>query len=516
MSTHADGVHSSPSPAQLALALAIVKLKPATLGIREYILQSRKSISVTETAEIFHTPDKFFDSISFWKQAYEKSEAEQSQLLDRNFELEQRNAILMAKVHPREEIPAEVIVQKPLKRRATRSQTTNKRAKTQLYSKENASVVAVEAFRDDTMDQLDSLRTATGPFMRQSYLLQRALQKRPNDPSIIQTAIILYKTCVDELVGVVPQETSKNKSKNELLTQPQLSHLSLVLRGIESAVGLLLQALWKLSRSKDSVQETRLLTYYIVCLYEAIMNTLRRYCCKTAPARVVPVRTEYTIQTRKKTSKRTKANADPDTQFKFEDEGAIQLISLLNKMITSLDLIRLEHQQLLEGFLYILLSHAGQDLCLFVFQDLQLRPDLRMDTLKLPLPAGLLNFEVDGKSLGAAEMESRYLVWLLRRALAVLDIHSSSTDSLPSEDKPDRAQFISSIKARLQSTLVQAVFGAEPEFGRTLERPAQPEGHDLESFLKDHQSPELSPSEWYIQEIWQLLGWEVLTKNNLS
>ena len=41
--------------------------------------------------------DKFFDSVSFWQQAYEKSEAEQSKLLDRIFELEQRNEALLAR-----------------------------------------------------------------------------------------------------------------------------------------------------------------------------------------------------------------------------------------------------------------------------------------------------------------------------------------------------------------------------------------------------------------------------------
>lgn len=41
--------------------------------------------------------DGFFDSVRFWQQAYEKSEAEQSKLLDRIFELEQRNATLLSK-----------------------------------------------------------------------------------------------------------------------------------------------------------------------------------------------------------------------------------------------------------------------------------------------------------------------------------------------------------------------------------------------------------------------------------
>lgn len=41
--------------------------------------------------------DRFFDSVAFWQAAHEKSEAEQTKLLDRIYELEQRNEILAAK-----------------------------------------------------------------------------------------------------------------------------------------------------------------------------------------------------------------------------------------------------------------------------------------------------------------------------------------------------------------------------------------------------------------------------------
>lgn len=42
-------------------------------------------------------PEKFFDSVSFWKSAYEKSEAEHAKLLNAMYDLEQRNLSLLAK-----------------------------------------------------------------------------------------------------------------------------------------------------------------------------------------------------------------------------------------------------------------------------------------------------------------------------------------------------------------------------------------------------------------------------------
>lgn len=62
----------------------------------EYISQIRGFIKTTQQKD---TPvnDKFFDSVRFWQKAYEESQAEQTKLLDKIFELEQRNQSLLAK-----------------------------------------------------------------------------------------------------------------------------------------------------------------------------------------------------------------------------------------------------------------------------------------------------------------------------------------------------------------------------------------------------------------------------------
>ncbi|KAL4973146.1 hypothetical protein BDW66DRAFT_108856 [Aspergillus desertorum] len=508
----------SPSPAQLALALAIVKLKPAGLEIKEFILQSRESVKACKTAEIFHAPEKFFDSVSFWKQAYEKSEAEKSTLSDRIFELEQRNEELLGKMRAREDVLSEIIpigalpVQESLKRAVTSNQVSRKRLKTLQYSKAYPSNVDAHASYVRTIGQPESVKGLITPFVRQAYTLQKSLNKKRDSTGVVRAAVVLCKVCEDELVRAVPQDTSSKRPRNGALTEPQLSHLSLVLRGIESSACLLFQAMRKLHGTDDSEGKAGLLAYHIICLYAAIMNCLKQYCNAHAISARVAYQ-EYSIQTRSMTRVQAKSSDERDSQSKIGDDGAIKFASLLDRMVTSLDPTCPGHRRLLEGFLCILLNRAGNFLSLFIFQDLQLRPDLRMDPDKLPLPAGLLDAEVNGKSLGAAQNEAKYLVCLVRTALAVLDKHPTLI-SAPLEDLP-KVQFLSSIKARLQSTLVQAVFGADSSFGQTLERPAAPKGSDIRRLLEDQQPSEVSVSEWYIQELWQLLGWEVLTKINL-
>ncbi|KAL4930829.1 uncharacterized protein BDV17DRAFT_289263 [Aspergillus undulatus] len=506
----------SPSPAQFALALAIVKSKPAGRDLKEYILQIRASITASKSAEISHSPDKFFDSVAFWKQAYEKSEAEQSKLHDRIFELEQRNEELKTKLHLQEDLKAESATRKdasavkePLKRAASSGNTSRKRPKTQLSRDED-----IRAFRDDVLDRLNDAGESPSPFIRQSYTLRKTLQRRPDYARITRDAATLCKTCENELISAIPENYSKGKSTKVTPTESQISHLGLVVHCVGSAMSLLLQALKRLSMTGGSVKEARVLIYHIVCLYEVSLTSLKKYCKAVSvpvppAAPAAPIRAEYDMQTRSKTSKQTESRNESNSQIELNrDEGAFKLTSLLNRMLTMLDLSCPGHRQLLEGFIYILLSRAGKTLCLFVFQDLKLQPHLQMDPDALPTPAGLVDAELDDKSRGGAQMDAIYLLWLLRRALVALNTQPSSSDLAVPE-----SQFLSSIKTRLQSTLVQAVFGPDPELGRTLERPAQPEGN-IESLIEGQRMSGSTIPDWYIREVWDLVGWEVLNNNN--
>lgn len=66
--------------------------------VLDYVLQIRKNIKNAESCGRDYLEDRFFDSVSFWQHAYKKSEAEQSRLMDRIYELEQRNEVLITKL----------------------------------------------------------------------------------------------------------------------------------------------------------------------------------------------------------------------------------------------------------------------------------------------------------------------------------------------------------------------------------------------------------------------------------
>ncbi len=77
----------SPSQAQIALALILLRSKPLGLSLEEYFDQLRKHIR-SGSQGACATDHEHLDSIAFWKQAYEESEAAQAELLDKIYELE--------------------------------------------------------------------------------------------------------------------------------------------------------------------------------------------------------------------------------------------------------------------------------------------------------------------------------------------------------------------------------------------------------------------------------------------
>jgi hypothetical protein len=62
-------------------------------------MQLRQFTKKTKDLDQVVATDKFFDSVSFWQQAYERSEAEQSNLQDQVHELNERIEGLLAKLH---------------------------------------------------------------------------------------------------------------------------------------------------------------------------------------------------------------------------------------------------------------------------------------------------------------------------------------------------------------------------------------------------------------------------------
>ncbi|PKY03569.1 hypothetical protein P168DRAFT_327629 [Aspergillus campestris IBT 28561] len=495
-----------PSPAQLALALAIVKQKPPHLDVKEYILQIRQQIKSTAEADEVYTQKKYFDSVSFWQQAYERSEAEQTKLLDRIYELERRNDALLAKTQGQDTADVERAADSTKRKGGAGDknggggQMARKKTKTQGRLSQ---IVTVPSFPDLCGKELEYQEEAMGPFMRQLCALQRVLNKRPTRLDVIHAVVMFCKAAESAVIDAVQEPIAvarPAKKKGILQTKPPDALDTL--RTLENAFGILTQALKKITSSEKTARGSSQVPFALVELYETIMGALERRCRAKAESSMTQIKTKAKSSKR---SQKTKSGpkVSPATHgygalhANTEDDISARLSCLLHTLTLSLEIPGQEHQSILEGFLFILLDRVGKVLSLFVFQDLQLRPDLRIDSSKLALPRGLEM--VNEMTICAAQMEARQLIWVLERLLAMLNEHP--------------AAMTLRLKERLQGTLLQGVFGINSEWPSPLQRPVRP-GDDENNTPAAHcQVPDQPVPEWFIQEVWRLLGWEILTNS---
>ncbi|KAJ5101825.1 hypothetical protein NUU61_004047 [Penicillium alfredii] len=483
-----------PTQHQLALAMAIVKLKPPEKDIREYIQHIRHFIKHGKDSSHFLPPDKFLDSVGFWQQAYEKSEAEQSKLHDRIFELKQRNTSLLTKLRTGEMLTT--------KRKAMNAEKDNGRADTARKSRKLDSIHNQRGGSEihDILDSADEQETFSVP--RSLCILQQSLKRKGNSHSLATNAVILCKTAEEELLHAVQQEDISNQQQATRLKQKPEPDIMTVLNSVKLSFQATHQALHKLSATDDGRQHSGQVTYYLVCLFESTLTALTQHCT-TRVNHITPIKLKvtskrmpkFTMETR--SSKTKTARKDP-TAAHTEDKLGPNLSDLLCTMALSLDLARAEDQEVMEGFLFVVLNRVGKMLALVVFNNLQLPTG---SCPELSFPEGLAAIKQEKFSPQNAQLEARYLVRVLHK---ILDAESSKE---PCEVPAPRRQFVNTIKNRLQKTLLQAVFGTkEPLFKQGLMRPATPPAQALES----QRSDEPGFADWFTQELWSLIGWDLL------
>lgn len=359
--------------------------------------------------------------------------------------------------------------------------------------------------------------------MRQLHTLQQALQRRPSRSSIVLAAVDLCKAAEKAVLDATREtKPATARSKTTVVLQRHQPDLQSVLHALERAHRLLYQGINKLSATDEGRKDVGQVTYHLVSLFETTLDTLQQHCKIKATEATNKPKPKKKKQKQTPKSKLSKTTPLSDTSLSMDDDPvAMQITRTLATMILSLSSSKTELRNLLDGYLFVLLNRVGKTLCLFVFRDLQLRPDLGTDAAKLPLPAGLRAASLDDASLRVAEAEAKHLIWLLERTMAFVDIfHVPSLPDTSGEAQSsaggcqlNKPSLRSRAKAKLQNTLLRAVFGEDdPLFKDYLNTPEQPDADRLAHVRASVQRPEKSVPEWFTQEVWRLLGWDVLVK----
>lgn len=319
--------------------------------------------------------------------------------------------------------------------------------------------------------------------------MQRALQNKRSSTTLAIGAVTLCKAAERELLSFIMMENNSRSKPNAEQTR-KLS-LTALIKGVELAFHLAHRALRRVSGARDDSQCRGQVTYYLVCLFESMITALTQHCATIArPGETANPSAGAVTSTGSLENGRSNENAAPTIDG---NETAQNLTDLLCKLTLSLDLARPEDKEVLEGFLFIAINRMGELLAFFTFFDWHSPSDI---CPKLALPSGLIASKPEKLSPQSAQLEAKHLLILLNKAL-----------SRGFEASNMQSQLLRSTKDRLQKTLLQSVFGDDdPFFKEGLTRPTTPPPQTCES----QEGLELYPSEWFIQGLWRLVGWDIL------
>ncbi|KAK4870625.1 hypothetical protein LT330_004973 [Penicillium expansum] len=505
-----------PTKLQLALALAVVRRKPPGQSVKEYILQIRQFIKKAKDLDQVDAADKFFDSVSFWQQAYERSEAGQSKLQDQVHELNQRIEVLLAKLRVKvsandnEKLPANKRKAPAVGKNANTSNIARKRTK--LPKNLQKSIPLMDD--DDNSGEEDGplfpshrlammiIDVITGLCLnRQLHTVQKALQRKANSSSdtnsLAVEAVILCKSAEQKLIQTTQNKTSMTEQKHCQTEQPNMPDTDAVMNGVTVAFHLTHKALHKMVGTENGRHHQGQVIYYLVGLFESTMTALTLHCTAMLKQNSIAKNTKLGGDPKSATqsdeqNKNTKEKSSPT-----KNEIISRLADLLCTMALSLNLTRIEDQEVMEGYLYLVLDRMGKMLALHVFHDLRLPMGICPG---MTFPDGLEAMTDEGLMPNEAQLEAKYLIRLLDKML------NAESRQSPLEGSATR-HFVANARDRLQKTLLRAVFGPDDHlFREGLRRPRTPPPQIIDGQHMDQEKF----SDWITQELWRIVGWDVL------
>jgi hypothetical protein len=120
----------------------------------------------------------------------------------------------------------------------------------------------------------------------------------------------------------------------------------------------------------------------------------------------------------------------------------------------------------------------------------------------------------------AVQLEAPYLIHILDNVMTFINTHqtligfrSASSPSSSSKDNSSscRDAFAKQVKEKLQNTLLKGVFGGDDEtFRDCLQLLPVLENGTGKTPPSQVDPAELTP-EWFMSEVWRILGWDILT-----
>ena len=354
--------------------------------------------------------------------------------------------------------------------------------------------------------------------MRHLYCFNRLIQDERPDKGNLEARLLWHCSAMASLISSIDDTLQRANEPMHVTAIPEAlgdrvlpsdrqmtnSELDTTFRALGRAFTLLLRGFDKLNNINQNHDHQAKVIYSFVKLFADILSGVEKVSIRRSEARL------------RKTIRAHGGHGQYEALRQSETDPAQQQVDLcdylcqtLVAMTASLEPAKPGHNDILEGFLCLLLHRTGQRLYVFTFEDGTQETVSQSNGDRLQSH----NIAADHrKAVASAAMheEAKHLIWTLKQVLTLVREQQTGRQPNPS-NPPDKNDLEETTRTRLQYTLLQGIFGAdEKEFRDGFRMPdvAEPDVDvEMQTVSED------DTKQWFQQELWTLFGWEVLGRH---
>lgn len=348
--------------------------------------------------------------------------------------------------------------------------------------------------------------------LRNLYQIHAAMRPHHrNDPNILAYHLVQAASTLPQVVARTISECFNRQGAGRDLLKSNL-------RAATRAVVSLISGLNRLTNAADGAEVQGRVIYAYARMFSELIEALgEASSCEITKPLAGSEQRPSTSKGKKRSEHAKPANLKDRPTLNTLTAFLCGILDLLDPKVEA-------HANLFEAFAYTVLNKLGSRLYTLVFGHAR-APTLEAEIAranepdKAEDPSQASTLHRNEVELQQAALEAPYLIHLLTRLMNAAPAHLGAIISTKT-GKPKQANNKGSMKGalaltakdRLQRTLVNCMFGIEGVDDQSplldcLKMPTAPD-----TPLPMPKVKEVEVQEWFKEEVWRLLGWEVLSK----
>ncbi|KAK4565633.1 hypothetical protein LTR86_003481 [Recurvomyces mirabilis] len=507
-----------PSQQAIAFAISVVLSKSEGLSVQEYIRLLRQHIAKGRRENAISSVYQHLDRSSYWRGQYECTKdalrASEGSSVDLQRDIEKLKSQLESTKQSagsngpkrRKKVVDEDVILVP---------RSPKRAKRDTSPARGSGTTEVNIERDFDFTDVGEIGNI---LMRSLFQMHAVLKGHAKvEPAVLAHHLIRTASALPQVMqqAVVVQFASAQSSLNVLKN---------TLNAAARATTMLIVGVTRLSNLADSIEVHGRVIYGCVHMFADLLDLV-------ATASVAEMRKADQIDTvlalkERPTTSKGKTKTVPPKQVNPKDVPSLNAIAcFLCGILDLLDPKSDVHRQLFDGFAYCLLNKLGSRLYVCVFGRTrglsiadEVAADAASDEVEDQLTTKIVHTQND-EDVRQAKLEAPYLIHILSRLMAAAPSHLGSiVQSKKGKTRPialknaSKANLAMHAKEKLQRTLINCIFGTE---GVSAEDPLMdclkmPGVSGTAKPLSMPKVKEVDVHEWFKEEMWRIVGWEIL------